>query len=308
MSRSFKSFFGSTVLILGLASCSGSGGSGGSGNEPADTTTTSHTAGGASGSIPDRAPSEYKLTSPLSCLNRISGSWNFGNVPAACNVRTQQSPDEVQREYAQGAIFPDAQNNDNSRSQYMTTMYAAVRDLGEYYMRRRNPGADGAEVSGFLRGLYALLTQETLWTHYRRGVDGIIRYMRGDQLYGYGIMQVDQRSHSAALKRGVGGDLIDNMLYGLDIFYSNWVKSATVSCVSSRTDYVARARAAWSAYNGGAGSICRWANSGSKYASFDRSYFSRYQSQPWLAFVQNMQAPASINVRCLAEGVRPCRS
>ncbi len=201
-------------------------------------------------------------------------------------------------------IFEDADSS--LRRQYMSELYPVARELGAYYLKRRNANVSPAEIEGFLAGFYALLHQETFWTHYRRGTDSLVRYMRGDSLHGYGIMQVDDRSHAVAINKGKGVDLIENMVYGLDVYYAAWTRSASASCVASTTNYVQRARAAWSAYNGGSGSICRWTNPNSAHASKDKGYYEKFTGRTWLSYVSNTDKAAKLDVVCLAEGTRPC--
>jgi hypothetical protein len=103
---------------------------------------------------------------------------------------------------------------------------------------------------------------------------------------------------------GKAQDLIFNMSIGLDLYYASWVRSANISCVKSAGDYKSRARSAWSAYNGGSGSICRWLRHNTK---MDQQYRSNYDSKPWLRYVKNEKAASRLDVRCLAEGKRPCK-
>lgn len=241
------------------------------------------------------------------CTNRISGTWNFGSSPSACNVSPLQSPGLVKSEYGV-VLFDDAQISTGGRARYMSEMYPVLRDMAKYYIHRRNPQVSLTEEEGFATALFTLANQESVWTHYRLGKDGIVRYMRGDNLHGFGIMQIDDRSHQAAVKTGKGTDLVDNMVFGLDIFYSAWVKSAKAACVSSPGNYKDRARTAWSAYNGGMGSLCRWTNANSKFAIQDREFNSRYNAQAWRHFVADLKAPSQLDVGCLAEGVGPCGS
>jgi hypothetical protein len=200
-------------------------------------------------------------------------------------------------------IFDHSGNVTTVRNKYMTEMYALLRDIGTYYIKRRNPNVSAAELNGFLQGLYATAHQETYWTHYRKPTDGIIRYMRGDSLHGHGMMQVDDRSHLAALQQGKGVDLGYNIVYGLDVYYSAWTKAATQSCVGSATDYIKRARAAWSGYNGGNSRICRFATSPT---TGDGRYYQRLTDKEWLKYVSSTSAPTSFDIRCLVEGGRPC--
>ncbi len=238
----------------------------------------------------------------LTCTNAIGGAWNFGTAPKSCNVSPLVVTSETKSQYGP-VLFSDAQLTANARQQYMSSMYPVLRDVGRYYIQRRNPGVSALEMKSFVEGLFVLAHQETFWSHYRNGTDGIIRYMRGDNLHGHGLMQVDDRSHAAALKAGKGVDLIYNMIYGLDIFYASWVKSSSASCISSPTDYVNRTRAAWAAYNGGPGAICRWKT---KNTAGDQQFLAKYNSKAWMGYVSNPQAPVSVNIKCLTEGIRPC--
>jgi hypothetical protein len=238
-----------------------------------------------------------------SCNNKLGGSWTFGQAPSACNVSPAQSSAYVKAQYAP-VLFHDGAAN--AKNNYMSELYPVARELGTYYLKRRNPNVSNAELQGFLAGFYALLNQESYWTHYRLGTDSIVRYMRGDVLHGYGIMQVDDRSHSVAIGQGKGVDLVDNMIYGLDIFYSAWVKAASASCVSSSSNYEERARAAWAAYNGGSGSICRWTNPNSAWAANDTGFITKFRAQSWVSSVMSPAKAAALDVSCLAEGSRPC--
>lgn len=245
--------------------------------------------------------SAFAQSLDLTCYNRIGGSWNFGTAPSACNVNPTGNSNLIASQFS-SVIFQDARVSGQGRREYMSAMFPVLREMGTYYIKRRNPSVSDAEIGGFLSGLYALAEQETLWTHYRQGSDNILRYMRGDSLHGHGLMQVDDRSHVAALKQGKGVDLAYNMVYGLDIYYAAWKQAASARCVSSPSNYHDRARAAWAAYNGGPGAICRWPSNGKT----DSEFNGRYNRQAWLSLVADAHANSSLNVRCLAEGTRPC--
>jgi hypothetical protein len=222
--------------------------------------------------------------------------------PSACSVSPAQSPSYAAAQYAP-VVFHDGAD---AQKAYVSSLYAFAREIGTYYIKRRNPSVSAAEIDGFLQGFFTLMNQESFWTHYRLGTDGILRYMRGDSLHGFGLMQVDDRSHSVALNQGKGVDLADNILYGLDVYYAAWVRSAKANCVSSASNYEARARASWSAYNGGPGALCRFANTTSKDADKDAAYASKYRARAWLGFVADTRAGTHLDVVCLAEGKRPC--
>lgn len=238
----------------------------------------------------------------LTCTQKVSGSWNFGVSPYACNVSPSMTQSTTTSQFSP-AIFDHSKTLSTARIEYMSNMYTLLRDMGTYYIKRRKPTVTTTETNAFLRGLYALAHQETFWTHYRKPVDGIIRYMRGDYDHGHGLMQIDDRSHIDALKEGKGVDLAYNIVYGLDIYYAAWVKAATAYCVGSSTNYISRARAAWSAYNGGPSRICRFYSSPT---SGDSSYYTKLTQKLWLNYVQSTTALTPFNVKCLIEGVRPC--
>ncbi|RZA05751.1 MAG: hypothetical protein EOP11_12095 [Proteobacteria bacterium] len=239
------------------------------------------------------------------CTNKLGGSWTFGTTPSACNVSPAQSTAFVNAQY-NAVIYKEGVST--ARKDYMNEMYAMAKEAGTYYIKRRNPKVSQAEINGFLAGFFTLMNQETFWTHYRKGADSITRYMRGDELHGYGLMQVDDRSHSVALNQGKGVDLIENIVYGLDIYYAAWVKTATASCISSPTDYKSRARGAWSAYNGGTANngICRFANPKASHAQKDKDYLAKFDGKAWMGHITNTNLESALNVSCLAEGVRPC--
>ena len=160
----------------------------------------------------------------LTCTNAIGGNWNFGTAPKSCNVSPLAGTNDIKSQFGV-ILFNDSQAEATSRQQYLSSMYPVLREMGRYYIQKRNPAVSPNEMKSFVDGLFVLANQESFWSHYRNGTDGIIRYMRGDNLHGHGMMQVDDRSHTAALKQGRGVDLIYNMIYGLDIFYASWMKS-----------------------------------------------------------------------------------
>lgn len=241
----------------------------------------------------------------LPCNNKVAGDWKFGTTGAACNVVPLQTQKFVKSQYAP-VLLNEERLQEDARTQYLSNLYPVVRETATYYIKRRKPKASPAEVDGFVAGVFALVSQESTWSHYRLGKDGIARSMRGDKLHGYGLMQVDDRHHPVAIKKGKGTDLIYNILYGLDVFYDNWQKAASAKCVSSNTDYLSRARAAWSAYNAGPRALCRWKNLKSRFAQRDADYLFKHTKRPWNSLVRDSKAPSILDVKCLAEGKRPC--
>lgn len=241
------------------------------------------------------------------CKGKLGGEWNFARSPSICLVDHMQDQSFVRRQY-DDIIFDDSVIRGEERVRYMTELNALAADVAHFYLQRRKPSAGSAEHEAFYQGLLALMHQETFWSHYRKGTDDSIRYMRGDEGHGHGIMQVDDRSHQTALLQGRGADLIYNMIYGLDVFFEEWERAPVQSCVSSATNYVSRTRSAWSAYNGGPGSICRWTNPNSVHASKDIAFFDKFKKKSWRNYIDDMNHISRFDIQCLAEGKRPCAS
>ncbi len=244
------------------------------------------------------AGAEFKVS--LSCDERIEGDWKLGTAAIGCKVDSKLSS-LTQKQYGP-VVFDETMDKDKKRSQYVTNMHSFLKETSRYYLLRRNPKASEAEIRGFTQAVFSLAHQESYWTHYRLKKN-VLRYMRGDGLHGHGLMQVDDRWHGSALRKGRGVDLMYNIVYGLDIYYQSWKRAAHSSCVKSSTDYRSRARAAWAAYNGGPGSLCRWSNGGHHN---DQGFKAKYDNKDWAKFILDKDSKSGINVTCLAEGPRPC--
>ena len=119
-------------------------------------------------------------------------------------------------------------------------------------------------------------------------------------------MQIDDRWHFTAINNGKGWQLIDNLIYALEIYYSEWQRAAQAWCVSSADAWRARSRSAYSAYNGGPSQICRWADPDSMWVGFDRAFADKYDFQAWTSYVSDASAASPINVICLVEGNEVC--
>lgn len=67
-----------------------------------------------------------------------------------------------------------------------------------------------------------------------------------------------------------------------------------------------RLRAAYSAYNGGSGNICRFANGGATWARNDKGWLEKFNKRPWLPYVSDDQRKPVVNIKCLLEGDDLC--
>jgi len=177
-------------------------------------------------------------------------------------------------------------------------------EMLQYYLSLRKPDASESETAAWKHMVYAAAHQETFWTHYREAEDHRLKMMRGDSGHGHGFLQIDDRWHFMPIEEeGVGWNLVENLVYGLEILYSGWHRAPDESCVDEATDWEARARASWSAYNGGPAQICRWREAAD---SRDSAYFEKWLGRGWLDWVENMDAPSPRDAACLIEGNLDC--
>lgn len=241
------------------------------------------------------------------CLNRVGGSWVFGQAPAACDVDPFADPAFVRSRYAP-IIFQDASAGTAERTRFMREIHAVLRETGDYYLLRRRPNASVDEIHAWRRAVLAIAHQESVFTHYRLATDTRMKMMRGDVGHGHGLMQVDDRWHFAAINQGKGAQIVANIIYSLEEYFAGWEAAVKASCLSSPTNWRDRARAAYSAYNGGPSRICRWTNPNDTWARNDVNFLDKWTRELWSPYIDDPLRPASINVRCYAEGGTDCGS
>ncbi len=239
------------------------------------------------------------------CTGKVGGEWAFGRAPNGCDGNQFGSDQVVRQSYAP-VIFLDAKERVAERKRYMDDLHAVIRDAAEYYIKKRKPNASTDEIEAFKLGILTTASQETFWSHYRIPSDQKIKMMRGDFGHGHGLMQVDDRHHFPAVQQGLGWNLLGNMAYSMDEYYMNWERAPAQSCVRSATNWEARIRSAWAAYNGGPSSICRWTNPNSRWSHNDKGFYDKLKSKSWRTYVSNFQKPAPINVTCLMEKRENC--
>lgn len=240
------------------------------------------------------------------CVGKTtSNEWNFGRVYYGCNA-SEFGSDSVVKESYGPVIFGDGKARDTERKRYMEELHAVVRDAAAYYIKKRKPSVSSAEVEAFQLAILTTAAQESYWTHYRLFTDNKYKMMRGDVGHGHGLMQVDDRHHFPAISQGLGWNLLGHMAYAMDIYYAQWERAPAQSCVGSATNFEARIRSAWSAYNGGPGKICRWTNPNDTWARNDEGFYSHLKGQRWKPLAGNLSKAASINVPCLIEKRENC--
>lgn len=239
------------------------------------------------------------------CLNIVDGEWNFGRVPNACDVTPFGTEAYVTENYAT-VIFIDAVDRTDERRRYMQELNAFIRDTANYYLLTRKPDASANEQTAWQHAINAVAHQETFWSHYRTATDSRIKMVRGDSGHGHGMMQIDDRWHFVALNEGKGFNLIENMIYALDIYYAEWQNALDESCLDSATNWRNRARSAYSAYNGGPSQICRWTDPDDAWVQNDIGFAAKYDNQSWSGYIGDTNHTSPIDVECLAEGGTNC--
>jgi hypothetical protein len=239
------------------------------------------------------------------CNARDKGRYTWGESPDGCDAGSIGDASKVKSLY--GNFTYDMRKNDSAHIQsYMNNMNALIRDLSADYIRRRQPGVDSATVNSFVRAIESVATQESYWTHYRWGKDSGLKVMTGDNTHSLGMMQLHDGGHASSgrLNRF---DLTANILMGVEQFYNEWKRAGTKECVlNSSNKLISQAKAAYAAYNGGPGSVCRWADSSSKWAENDIGYYQKYSKRPWMKLVtdENMKSP--VDIECLKAGRVSC--
>lgn len=236
---------------------------------------------------PGNGSAEIQPSDWWKCAVRLGGNWTFGRAPFGCNVAEFGSTAVVRSDFS-SYIFDDDAPRDGERIRYMEALHAYLRDQAADYLRSRRPDASDPEVEAWQQAVYTTAHQESFWTHYREAstVNGrLLTMIRGDSGHGHGMMQVDDRYHTNAIAAGIGWRLDDNLIYALDIYYAEWQRAPAQWCVSFPEDWVARARSAYSAYNGGPGQICRWTDPDHIWSANDQGFYDKYVLSQWQYYV-----------------------
>ena len=257
--------------------------------------------------LPLGAAAQYNNTPDnWRCERPVSGEWRFGRAPVGCDVAAFGDPVVVYQNFAE-QVFDDAASRDPERRRYMQALHAFVREAADYYLLQRRGGSVSmAERNAWRRAVMAMAHQESFLSHYRQTTNGQLKMMRGDRGHGHGLLQIDDRWHFVSINQGNGWSLVGNLVYGMDEFYAAWQRAPAQWCVNSASDWTARSRAAWAAFNGGPTQLCRWTNSAHPEAFKDRGYRDKLAAQGWLSWIADPNAPVSVDVGCLIEGNSQC--
>jgi hypothetical protein len=249
------------------------------------------------------------------CINPDRGAWAWGEAPTGCDANRFGDPSRIRFVYGDYVIDRrSVSGNDEQRRNYMSSMNALLREVSTQTIRAKVSGVQEDEVAAFVRAVKGVATQETYWSHYRIGPDGRYKLMTGDRFISHGMMQINQRYHAA---RGQDNsfDLVGNVTYGVEHYLDEWTRAKSASCVtriqsnrrSTRAQYLeALTRAAYSAYNGGSGAICRWANPNHAWAKNDKGFHGKWQRNEWSGLVADSSAPLKLDLNCIRSGDELC--
>lgn len=220
------------------------------------------------------------------CSGRLGGSWTIGRASSICKVSSFQNPAEVNAYWSQVMYDDDHYNSSSSarsreNNRYGTEMNHLITGFAKSYFKKRKPNVSEEELEAWTRAILAVSHHESIWTHYRKGTDNVVRMLRGDFGHGHGLMQVDDRWHFAYVKEGGAARIQDNLIFGLDLFYRLWTLSERASCVGAPDHFLSRTRSTYSMYNGGEGSICRWRKTSHRWYKNDKNFIDRFFQEGW---------------------------
>lgn len=239
------------------------------------------------------------------CSNRVSGEWNYGRAPYACDANAFGDDRFVNQNYA-SLLFLDHKTRETERKRYGDEINAMVKEAARVYLLKRKASASTSEIQQWTLLVQATSAHESYWSHYRYASDGRIKMMRGDYGHGHGLMQVDDRHHFPAVTEGIAWNVVTNLAYGMDILFEGWQRAPSQSCVGSATNWEPRIRSAWSAYNGGPGQICRWTKTTGTWAHNDKNFYDMLKARAWEKVVVQPNLKTSIAVACLIEKRENC--
>jgi hypothetical protein len=217
-----------------------------------------------------------------SCSQKLGGTWEFGRAPYGCAIDASIAQ-PLQAKYPT-LVYDDAKEKKSESPRFTTDMYSFLTDYSSAYFKRRSPTATDAQVDQWNHLVLSVVHQESFWTHFRKGKDGLFRYFRGDGGHAYGLMQVDDRWHKEFIRSKKAYDLGENFVYALDMLYDGREKAQKKPCNNKR-DTASIDRSTYSTYNGGSGARCRWQKK-SKWSRNDKNFYEKYSTKSWENVVQ----------------------
>jgi hypothetical protein len=241
------------------------------------------------------------------CQGKDPGVWEWGEAADGCDANRYGSVSRLKYIFSEFIFDRSSAGNVEMRKDYVTNVNALLRDLSTKYIRERRPDVQEDEVIAFVDAIHAVAHQETFWSHYRISAKGEYKLATGDRNISHGMMQINQRYH-ASREQDRSFDIVGNVGFGIEHYYTGWDAALKAKCVM-RAKNQTRAqtfenvtRAAYSAYNGGPGAICRWTNPGHPWAKNDKNYFMKLNGRGWKEFVRDENHKLNVDLDCVRSG------
>ena len=256
------------------------------------------------------------------CARSDAGTFKFGEAPKGCDAADYGDTARAGKIYSQ-YIFDRRDPSLEQRQSYMSEIVNLVSKMARDYIVARDPKVSTIEQQVFVRAILSVANVESYFSHYRIAPDNRLKLMTGDKQVSHGMMQINQQ-FNANPSEDNSFDLVGNINFGIEYFYQEYVRAKRINCLgkvtmqkmSTEERLKNYARSAYSAYNGGPDSICRFARMKHLH---DVNYYDKYKSQPWLRyttnqspqlasrsaskFVENKKMP---DVKCLLDGDDLC--
>jgi len=234
------------------------------------------------------------------CFNISAWGSGYGSFATACDVEPWGNENYAIDKFS-AVTFNTNVSNTTERERYVTQLHAMLRETTAYYIKARKPDVSAEEVAAWRQANFAKASVETLWTHYTERSN--VQMIRGDSGHGHGLVQIDDRYHFTKLEEGKGWHIFENVIYGMEIFYAEWQKAASASCIASETDWLNRSRSAYSAYNGGPSKTCRWKNAP---IVQDVNFLDHYNANQWNNYITDANFVTPLDIPCFMEGASGC--
>lgn len=240
----------------------------------------------------------------MTCENEVFSPFRFGQAATGCDISKYEDEKAVLASLNDVIFNQNASSISQETKRYVTNLYRFIRDSSDAYYRKRNPEASQEELAAFQRALFALIHQESFWSHYRiSNVDKAVKILKGDRNAAFGMTQINILWHKNMLIKFRAWNIIGNLLYGMDMFYRNWQQAAKLDCVGNLEQ---RARAAYSLFNSGSKG-CRWTNEKDAWAKNDIGYHEKWTKETWKTYLLETSAlPSNIDPNCVVENGTNC--
>lgn len=178
------------------------------------------------------------------------------------------------------AASDQSQDVDAQKVMYLSKLYMALGEISEWYILKKDPAMQAFPLKVWKNAVFAKAEQEKMWEQFfmekAKQKEGKDNQKKSKKLIYSSFQQLSFLSHNdkAAWR------FVKLFIDGMENYYFFWKKAASSSCVP-KGDVMARARAAFSSYNGGMSQMCRWHDAFSKVSTIDREFYQKMKQQSW---------------------------